>query len=181
MGGTREYSVHESNKEWSIKKNRDFKFLLYCLKLFSGSWMSFLLLLIFIFLSLHFSLGSFYRPFLCSLILILIIQSANMHIKGILHFSYGVFYFYYFILNSLLRISISLLTLLACSYMLSTISIIALISIAIILKFLSDDSKIYHKWVQFWHFFASSDCVFSLFSITCNFFVVVENQSWCIG
>ena len=26
-------------------------------------------------------------------------------------------------------------------------------------------------------YFASSDCVFSLFSITCNFFVVVENQS----
>lgn len=150
MGGPREYSVQESNKEWSIRKSRNLKFLLYLLKLFSGSWMS-LLLLIFIFLSLHFSLGSFYRPFLCSLILILVIQSANTHIKGILHFCYGMFYFYHFIFNSLLRISISLLTLLACSYLLSTISIIALTSITFILIFLSDDSKICHTWVQFWH------------------------------
>lgn len=150
MGGPREYSVQESNKEWSIRKSRNLKFLLYLLKLFSGSWMS-LLLLIFIFLSLHFSLGSFYRPFLCSLILILVIQSANMHIKGILHVCYGVFYFYHFIFNSLLRISIPLLTLLACSYLLSTISIIAWTSITFILIFLSDDSKICHTWVQFWH------------------------------
>ena len=124
--------------------------MLYLLKLFSGFWMSFLLL-IFIFLSLHFSLGSFYRSFLCSLILILVIQSANMYIKGIFHFCYGMFYFYHFIFNSLLRISISLLTLLACTYMLSSISIIALTSITVILKFLSDDSKICHTWVQFWH------------------------------
>lgn len=151
MGGPREYSVQESNKEWSIRKSRNLKFLLYLLKLFSGSWMS-LLLLIFIFLSLCISVWGvstdhFYAHWFLSWLSSLLICTSKVFFISCY---YGMFYFYHFIFNSLLRISISLFTLLACSYLLSTISIIALTSITFIL-FLSDDSKICHTWVQFWH------------------------------